>query len=93
MALEPRSRLVILLSRYPTLAHDQILTLYAQRPIVEKHTGYAFYRPSSEAIASILTDMPYKMINAFTSNIPLYFMINLRREPGKMIHYTTRQRN
>jgi ATP-binding cassette subfamily G (WHITE) protein 2 (PDR) len=27
--------------------------------------------------------MPYKMINAFTSNIPLYFMINLRREAGE----------
>jgi ATP-binding cassette subfamily G (WHITE) protein 2 (PDR) len=70
------------------LAHSQILTLYAQRPIVEKHTGYAFYRPSSEAIASILTDMPYKIINAFTSNIPLYFMINLRREAGMIFHHT-----
>jgi ATP-binding cassette subfamily G (WHITE) protein 2 (PDR) len=74
------------------LAHSQILTLYAQRPIVEKHTGYAFYRPSSEAIASILTDMPYKIINAFTSNIPLYFMINLRREAGMILHCTAQDK-
>jgi hypothetical protein len=31
----------------------------------------------------MLTDMPYKIVNAVTSNIPLYFMINLRREPGQ----------
>jgi ATP-binding cassette subfamily G (WHITE) protein 2 (PDR) len=74
------------------LAYSQILTLYAQRPIVEKHTGYAFYRPSSEAIASILTDMPYKIINAFTSNIPLYFMINLKREAGMILHYTAQDK-
>jgi ATP-binding cassette subfamily G (WHITE) protein 2 (PDR) len=74
------------------LAYSQILTLYAQRPIVEKHTGYAFYRPSSEAIASILTDMPYKIINAFTSNIPLYFMINLRREAGMILHCTAQDK-
>ena len=26
----------------------EILTLYAQRPIVEKHQRYALYRPSAE---------------------------------------------
>jgi ATP-binding cassette subfamily G (WHITE) protein 2 (PDR) len=31
----------------------------------------------------MLTDMPYKIINAFTSNLPLYFMINLRRDAGE----------
>jgi ATP-binding cassette subfamily G (WHITE) protein 2 (PDR) len=39
----------------------EILTLYAQRPIVEKHAQYAFYHPSAEAFASMLTDMPYKI--------------------------------
>ncbi|KAI6916372.1 pleiotropic drug resistance protein, ABC superfamily, partial [Hortaea werneckii] len=52
----------------------EILTLYAQRPIVEKHSRYALYHPSAEALASMLTDMPYKLINSFTFNIPLYFM-------------------
>lgn len=36
----------------------EILTLYAQRPIVEKHSRYAFYHPSAEAFASMLTDIP-----------------------------------
>lgn len=40
------------------------------------------YHPFAEAIASMLCDMPYKTLNAITFNIPLYFMTNLRREPG-----------
>ncbi|WVR07313.1 hypothetical protein IAU60_004354 [Kwoniella sp. DSM 27419] len=60
----------------------EILTLYAQRPIVEKHSRYAFYHPSAEAFASMLTDMPYKVLNAICFNLVLYFMTHLRREPG-----------
>ena len=60
----------------------EILTLYAQRPIVEKQARYAMYHPFAEAVASMLCDMPYKLTNAVTFNIPLYFLTNLRREPG-----------
>ncbi|KAJ5901777.1 ABC multidrug transporter C [Penicillium taxi] len=60
----------------------EILTLYAQRPIVEKQSRYAMYHPFAEAIASMLCDMPYKGLNAITFNVTLYFMTNLRREPG-----------
>lgn len=31
----------------------EILLLYAQRPIVEKHQRYALYHPSAEAVASM----------------------------------------
>jgi ABC-type multidrug transport system permease subunit/ABC-type multidrug transport system ATPase subunit len=60
----------------------EILTLYAQRPIVEKQARYAMYHPFAEAIASMLCDMPYKLLNAITFNVTLYFMTNLRRTPG-----------
>ncbi|CAI7675725.1 unnamed protein product [Penicillium discolor] len=60
----------------------EILTLYAQRPIVEKQARYAFYHPFAEALASMLCDTPYKVINSLTFNIPLYFMTDLRREAG-----------
>ncbi|KAJ5376094.1 CDR ABC transporter [Penicillium cosmopolitanum] len=60
----------------------EILTLYAQRPIVEKQSRFAFYHPCAEAVASMLCDVPYKLINSVTFNIPLYFMTNLRQEPG-----------
>ncbi|RMZ88596.1 hypothetical protein DV736_g4173, partial [Chaetothyriales sp. CBS 134916] len=65
----------------------EILTLYAQRPIVEKHTRYALYHPSAEAFASMLTDMPYKILNAIIFNLTLYFMTNLRRTPGAFFFF------
>lgn len=65
----------------------EILTLYAQRPIVEKHSRYALYHPSAEAWASMLTDMPAKVGNALVTNITLYFMTNLRREPGPFFFF------
>jgi ABC-type multidrug transport system permease subunit/ABC-type multidrug transport system ATPase subunit len=65
----------------------QILTLYAQRPIVEKHSRYALYHPSAEAIASMLCDLPYKIINGIIFNLTLYFMTNLRREPGAFFFF------
>ncbi|OCF76740.1 ATP-binding cassette, subfamily G (WHITE), member 2, PDR [Kwoniella mangroviensis CBS 8886] len=65
----------------------EILILYAQRSIVEKHAQYAFYHPSAEAIASALTDMPYKITNAICFNLILYFMTNLRREPGPFFFF------
>jgi len=60
----------------------EILTLYAQRPIVEKHAKYALYHPFSEAISSMVCDLPAKCVTALTFNLVLYFMTNLRREPG-----------
>ncbi|OGE47287.1 hypothetical protein PENARI_c051G08975 [Penicillium arizonense] len=60
----------------------EILTLYAQRPIVEKQSRYAFYHPFTEAVASMVCDLPYKFANAVSFNLPLYFMANLKREPG-----------
>ncbi|KAF2704437.1 putative multidrug resistance ABC transporter [Pleomassaria siparia CBS 279.74] len=65
----------------------EMLTLYAQRPIVEKHSRYALYHPSAEAFASMLTDMPYKIVNAITFNLVLYFMTNLRRSPGPFFFF------
>lgn len=60
----------------------QILTLYAQRSIVEKHTKYAFYHPFSEAIASMICDLPNKILTSISFNLTLYFLTNLRRTPS-----------
>ncbi|QUC23762.1 uncharacterized protein UV8b_08003 [Ustilaginoidea virens] len=65
----------------------EILTLYAQRPIIEKHSRYALYHPSAEAIASMLCDLPYKITNSIVFNLTLYFMTNLRREPGAFFFF------
>ncbi|PFH60959.1 hypothetical protein XA68_18488 [Ophiocordyceps unilateralis] len=65
----------------------EILTLYAQRPIVEKQSRYALYHPSAEAIASMLCDLPYKIVNSIIFNLIIYFMTNLRREPGAFFFF------
>lgn len=60
----------------------EILTLYAQRPIVEKHTKYAFYHPVAEACGSMLCDIPNKVCTTIIFDLGIYFMTNLRRTPG-----------
>lgn len=65
----------------------EILAQYAQRPIVEKHVRYAFYHASAESYASILVDMPYKILNAIFYNLIIYFMTNLNREPGAFFFF------
>ena len=65
----------------------EIMTLYAKRIIVEKHARYALYHPSAEALASMISDLPYKIINCFITNVIIYFMVNLRREPGPFFFF------
>ncbi|KAL3456007.1 ATP-binding cassette transporter [Aspergillus heterothallicus] len=65
----------------------EILSLYAQRPIVEKHDSYAFYHPLSEALASMICDLPCKIISTISLNIPLYFMCNLHQSAGAFFIY------
>ncbi|PWY78837.1 hypothetical protein BO83DRAFT_356261 [Aspergillus eucalypticola CBS 122712] len=60
----------------------EILTLWQQRPIVEKHDKYALYHPSAEAISSMIVDLPSKAVVSVVFNLFLYFMSNLRRTPG-----------
>lgn len=56
--------------------------MWAQRPIVEKQSRYAFYHPFVESVASILADLPAKIITSLLFNLTLYFMTNLRRTAG-----------
>ncbi|KJZ71808.1 hypothetical protein HIM_08828 [Hirsutella minnesotensis 3608] len=65
----------------------EVLTLYAQRPIVEKHTRYAFHHPSAESYASVLVDFPMKITGTISFNLVFYFMTNLHRQPGNFFFY------
>ena len=75
----------ILLNAFSSIL--EILTLYAQRPIVEKQTRYAFYHPFSEAVASVITSLPEKFLVSITFNVPLYWMTNLRRTGGAFLTF------
>ncbi|GAP85100.2 putative multidrug resistance protein CDR1 [Rosellinia necatrix] len=65
----------------------EVLTMWAQRPIVEKHKSYALYRPFTEAIASMICDLPQKLLILVFFNIPLYFMTNLRLSAAAFFTY------
>ncbi|KAF2475215.1 ABC drug exporter AbcA [Lindgomyces ingoldianus] len=60
----------------------EILTIWAQRPIVEKQSHYAFCQPFTEACASMICDLPNKILTSLLFNLALYFMTNLRRTPS-----------
>ncbi|GKU06341.1 abc transporter cdr4 [Fusarium langsethiae] len=65
----------------------EVLTVYAERPVVEKHNRYAFYHQSAQAIASYIIDLPYKTANMIVFNLLIYFMSNLRREAGSFFFF------
>lgn len=66
---------------------SEITGLYDQRPIVEKHASYAFYHPAAEAAAGIVADIPVKFVTAVCFNLVLYFLADLRRQPGPFFLY------
>ncbi|KAJ3462280.1 hypothetical protein MRS44_007066 [Fusarium solani] len=51
--------------------------LYKGRSVVSKQASYAFYRPSADALASVLVDIPVKFGVAIFFNIILYFLSEL----------------
>ncbi|CAI4214415.1 unnamed protein product [Parascedosporium putredinis] len=76
---------VILMNAFSSIL--EILMLYAKRNVIEKHSRYAFYHPSAEALSSMIVDLPYKITNAIFMNTIMYFMGHLRREPGPYFYF------
>jgi ABC-type multidrug transport system permease subunit len=77
--------MMVLLNAFGSIL--EILTLYEKRTIVEKQSRYAYYHPSAEAVSSFIMSLPYKFMNSFLVNLTLYFMSNLRREPGPFFFF------
>jgi len=61
----------------------EVNTLYAQRPIVARHRGYAFVHPFTEAVAGVIADLPIKFCTTTVFNVILYFLAGLRTEPSQ----------
>ncbi|GEQ67738.1 hypothetical protein JCM33374_g1403 [Metschnikowia sp. JCM 33374] len=77
--------LAVLFNAFSSLL--EILSLYDARPIVEKHKKFAFYHPSADAVASIITELVPKVLTCLFFNIILYFMVHLRRSAGHFFYY------
>lgn len=65
----------------------EIMSLFEARPIVEKHRKYALYRPSADALASIITELPVKFAMSLSFNLVFYFMVHFRRNAGRFFFY------
>ncbi|KIW52326.1 hypothetical protein, variant 2 [Exophiala xenobiotica] len=65
------------------VAVTEINRLYDQRPIVEKQVSYAFYHPFTEALATVIADLPVQVLTAVVFNIILYFLGGLRKEAAQ----------
>ena len=65
----------------------EVMTLYEARNIIEKQKNLAMYHPSAEACASILSQLPSKLLTNICFNLFFYFLANLRREPGPFFFY------
>ncbi|KAF2261903.1 putative ABC multidrug transporter [Lojkania enalia] len=65
----------------------EILTIWAQRPIVEKHNRYSFYRPFTDASASMIADLLNKFLSSLFFNLSVYFMTNLRKTTSAFFVY------
>ncbi|CAI5759590.1 unnamed protein product [Candida verbasci] len=65
----------------------EIYTMYEGRPVVQKHKEYALYPPMSDAIGSIIGELPIKVVSSILFNVIMYFMVNFKREPGAFFFY------
>ncbi|CEP24325.1 CDR4 [Cyberlindnera jadinii] len=65
----------------------EIMSLFEARPIVEKHKGYGLYHPAADALASVTSQLPFKLFTSLFFNLIYYFMVNFRREPGNFFFY------
>ncbi|KAI5799834.1 putative ABC multidrug transporter [Geopyxis carbonaria] len=61
---------------------SEVVTQYAQRPIVQKQKSYAMYHPFTEALATMFADWPIKFINTLIFDVVLYFITGLKKEAG-----------
>ncbi|KAF3987476.1 hypothetical protein FT663_04430 [Candidozyma haemuli var. vulneris] len=65
----------------------EVFSLYEARPVVEKHKKFALYRPAADALASIITELPPKIITSIGFNLILYFVVQLRQSAGHFFFY------
>ncbi|RYN21216.1 Brefeldin A resistance protein [Alternaria tenuissima] len=60
----------------------EIVAQFSQRPIVEKHHAYSMYHPYIDALATMISQYPIKIINIMLFTVIVYFMADLKKEAG-----------
>ncbi|SJM88686.1 probable Pleiotropic ABC efflux transporter of multiple drugs [Zygosaccharomyces bailii] len=77
--------LAVLFNAFSSLL--EIFSLYEARPVTEKHRTYSLYRPSADAFASVLSEIPAKVTTAICFNIAFYFLVHFRVDAGRFFFY------
>ncbi|OCK79908.1 hypothetical protein K432DRAFT_426134 [Lepidopterella palustris CBS 459.81] len=60
----------------------EVSSQFSQRSIVEKHNSYAMYHPFIDALATMISQYPLKLLNVVMFSAIVYFIANLKREIG-----------
>ncbi|KAG0689456.1 ATP-binding cassette transporter snq2 [Pichia californica] len=62
-------------------------TLFQDKPILNKQYAYTMYHPSAELIAKQLVNLPIRTTAIVLFSIIMYFLSNLKREPGPFFQF------
>jgi ABC-type multidrug transport system permease subunit/ABC-type multidrug transport system ATPase subunit len=60
----------------------EIVAQFQQRPIVAKHHSYSMYHPYVDALATMVSQYPIKILNIIIFTVIVYFMAGLKKEAG-----------
>ena len=69
------------------VAMTDMHSVYERREVVRRQASCALYRPSAEALASVLVDFPVKLCIATCFNIILYFLAGLETTAGQFFTF------
>ncbi|KAK3995214.1 ABC-2 type transporter-domain-containing protein [Cladorrhinum sp. PSN332] len=69
------------------VAMTDMHSVYGRREVIQKQVSCALYRPSAEALASVLVDFPVKLCIATCFNIILYFLAGLDATAGQFFTF------
>ena len=56
--------------------------MFAQRPIIQRQKRFAMIRPSADALAQLVVELPAKLITILVFDILLYYISGLQNELG-----------
>ena len=68
-----------------TLAETPVL--FEDKPILNKQYAYTMYHPSAELIAKQLVQLPVRLVAIILFTIIMYFLSNMKREPGPFFQF------
>lgn len=61
--------------------------LFSDKPILNKQYGYSMYRPSAELLAKQIVSFPVRLLGVICFSLIIYFLSNMKQEPGAFFTY------